>query len=142
MNNLKKYRESLGISQTALANRTGCARSYISEVESGQVRLTLKMARRFADALHQDPFALLGSDAIKYDGSFRQTMMSLTQDKFDAYVEMQITNKCTRREFEEFMLCYWLFQGGLSDKDVSALEGLASALAMKKLEAKQWAGFP
>jgi len=137
MNNLKKFRETIGMTQTELAKASGCARSYISEVESGDVRLTLKMARRFAEALHQDPYALLGSDAIKYDGSFRQTLVSLVQDKFDAYVEMQVSHKCTQREFEEFMLCYWIAVGGLSDKDVASLEALANSLAKARGEAKR-----
>lgn len=132
MNNLKKYRENAGMTQTDLAKASKCARSYISEVEGGDVRLTLNMARRFADVLHQDAYALLGSDAIKYDGSFHQTLVSLTQDKFDSYVEMRLGHKCSQREFEEFMLVYWVAQGNLSDKDVSALEALADSLANKK----------
>jgi predicted transcriptional regulator len=132
MNNLKKYRETVGMTQTDLAKAAGCARSYVSEVEGGTVRLTLNMARRFAGVLHQDAYALLGSDAIKYDGSFHQTLVSLTQDKFDSYVEMQAAHKCSQREFEEFMLVYWIAQGNLSDKDVSALRALADSLANKK----------
>lgn len=129
MSNLKKFRETIGMTQTQLAKASGCARSYISEVEAGDVRLTLNMAKRFAAVLHQDAYALLGSDAIKYDGSFHQTLVSLAQDKFDSYVEMQISKKCTQREFDEFMLVYWIALGGLTDKDVASLEALAESLS-------------
>ena len=77
MNNLKKYRERAGLSQTKLSELSGCARSYISEVEMGHQKLTLKMAEKFAPHLHCTAFDLLGADAIKYTGSFTESLGAL-----------------------------------------------------------------
>lgn len=74
MNNLKKYREDAGMSQEDLATKAGCVRSYISQVETGYQKLTLKMAKRFGQFIGATPYQLLGSDAIKYDGGFSESM--------------------------------------------------------------------
>jgi len=86
-NNLKLYRERAGLSQERLAMESGVSRTYISSVEQGTSRLTLKMAQKFSSILHVDPYELLGRDAIKYTGGFLQSLNSLVLADFDNQVQ-------------------------------------------------------
>jgi len=86
-NNLKLYRERAGISQERLAKITGVSRTYISSVEQGYSRLTLKVANKFTEHLHADPYELLGRDAIKYTGGFLPSLNSLVLANFDNEVQ-------------------------------------------------------
>lgn len=86
MNRLKEYRQQAKLSQQALADKANCSRSYISAVELGNQKLTLKMARIFGKILHVDPYELLGADAIRYKGDFYTTLRSL----LDLYLDMKL----------------------------------------------------
>ncbi|MBO4303535.1 MAG: helix-turn-helix transcriptional regulator [Lentisphaeria bacterium] len=44
-----------GLTQKQLADKTGIRQSVISEYENGKRRMTMKMARKFASALHTFP---------------------------------------------------------------------------------------
>lgn len=57
--NVKKLRESKGLSQEELADLAGFDRTYISLVERGKRNLSLKNICRFAKALNVKPFELI-----------------------------------------------------------------------------------
>lgn len=128
-NNLKKYREALGMSQYELARLSGVNRSYIAQVESGRQKLTLKMATALAPTLHQDPYAILGADAIKYDGEFPLALRSLAEANFDAVMEMRGAGKCPDRDFDLFMVVWDLTEGHLSDADLHSVKALLDSLS-------------
>ena len=61
--NLKKYRESRGLSQEAFADVLGVHRTYAGGVERGERNLTLRSLERIAETLGIDPLDLLGPRA-------------------------------------------------------------------------------
>lgn len=61
--NIKKYRLSLGLTQSELAERVGYTdRSMIAKIESGKIDLSRNKVYDFAEALHTTPITLLGLD--------------------------------------------------------------------------------
>lgn len=61
--NIKKYRLSLGLTQTELAERVGYTdRSMIAKIESGKIDLSRNKVYDFAEALHTTPIVLMGLD--------------------------------------------------------------------------------
>lgn len=57
--NLRRLRESMGISQEKLASRAGLHRTYIGAVERAERNITLDTLQRVANALGVDPVSLL-----------------------------------------------------------------------------------
>ena len=57
--NVKRLRKQAGLSQEALADLAGLARSYMSEVEVGRRNPTLKIVAKIAGALGAEPSELL-----------------------------------------------------------------------------------
>jgi transcriptional regulator with XRE-family HTH domain len=136
-NNLKKFRENSGESQYELAKASGCSRGYIAQIESGHQKLTLKQAEKLSRALHVSPYALLGSDAIKYEGSFGETLRSLVETNFDEIVEMRSAGKLPQRDFDLFMICKDATDGALTEADVASLKVMSDALIEAHQEVKQ-----
>lgn len=58
-NNLRKYRNELGISQEAFAEKCGLHRTYISAIECYRRSISLENIQRIADALDIDAYKLL-----------------------------------------------------------------------------------
>lgn len=52
MSNLRKIREAVKVSQTALADKVGCTQGAIGHYESGRRQPDLKMCRQLVDALN------------------------------------------------------------------------------------------
>ena len=57
--NLRRHRESRGISQEELASRAGLHRTYVGAVERAERNITLATLQRIASALEVDPVSLL-----------------------------------------------------------------------------------
>jgi transcriptional regulator with XRE-family HTH domain len=57
--NVKKYRNKIGLSQEALADRSGLHRTYITKVEKGNTNISVSNLFRIADALEIEPSVLL-----------------------------------------------------------------------------------
>jgi len=132
MNNLKKFRMPTGISQITLAERAGCARSYISEVELGQVRLTLTMAKRFSEVLRVDPYKLLGSDAIKYKGPFNEALSALVYGHFDDMVEqVNDHSSISDRDWDLYWVMFGLVDSKMSAEDIRAVRSVVDSIAKK-----------
>lgn len=60
--NLKKYRNSMGISQEAFADKCGMHRTYISAIECYRRSISLENIQRIADALQIDTYKLFMED--------------------------------------------------------------------------------
>lgn len=61
--NIKKYRLSLGLTQSELAERVGYTdRSMIAKIETGKIDISINKVYDFAEALHTTPITLLGLD--------------------------------------------------------------------------------
>ena len=56
--NVKSYRQALGISQEAFAERCGLHRTYISAIECFRRNISLENIQRIADALGIDAYKL------------------------------------------------------------------------------------
>ena len=56
--NLKKYRQSIGLSQEAFANKCGMHRTYISAIECYRRSISLENIQRIADALEIETYKL------------------------------------------------------------------------------------
>jgi transcriptional regulator with XRE-family HTH domain len=59
--NLRRHRESLGLSQETFADELGLHRTYLGGVERGERNLTLRSVERIADGIGVDVLALLGA---------------------------------------------------------------------------------
>ena len=57
-NNLRKYRNELGLSQEAFAEKCGLHRTYISAIECYRHSISLENIQRIADALGIETFKL------------------------------------------------------------------------------------
>lgn len=57
--NLRKYRNGLGLSQEAFADKCGLHRTYISAIECYRRSISLENIQRIADALNIDAYKLL-----------------------------------------------------------------------------------
>ena len=57
--NLRRYRQSKGLSQEALADVLGVHRTYMGGVERGERNLTLRSLERIAESLDMKPTDLL-----------------------------------------------------------------------------------
>lgn len=60
--NLKRYREAVGLSQEALAFECGLHRTYVSGVERGVRNPTVEVLSKLAAPLGVEPWQLLVSD--------------------------------------------------------------------------------
>lgn len=56
--NVKKYRSKIGLSQEALAEKSGLHRTYISAVERCRRSISLENIQRIADALEVETYRL------------------------------------------------------------------------------------
>lgn len=57
--NLKKYRNRLGLSQEKFAEKCGLHRTYISDIECCQRNVSLENVQKIAEALEIAPYMLL-----------------------------------------------------------------------------------
>lgn len=131
LNNLKKYRERAGLSQTKLSELSGCARSYISEVEMGHQKLTLKMAEKFAPHLHCSAFDLLGADAIKYTGSFTESLGALVLGNFDEFLSAVNAGEVDEYSNDLFWMLFAILSKKFSGEDVKVLRAMTESLGAK-----------
>lgn len=131
LNNLKRYRERAGLSQTKLSELSGCARSYISEVEMGHQKLTLKMAEKFAPHLHCSAFDLLGADAIKYTGSFTESLGALVLGNFDEFLSAVNAGEVDEYSNDLFWMLFAILSKKFSGEDVKVLRAMAESLGAK-----------
>ena len=63
--NVKKYRQKLGISQEELADRSNLHRTYISAIECFRRSIALENIQRIADALEIETYKLFLEDEKK-----------------------------------------------------------------------------
>ena len=62
--NVKIYRQALGISQEAFAEKCGLHRTYISAIECFRRSISLENVQRIADALEIDPADLINASVF------------------------------------------------------------------------------
>lgn len=60
--NLKKYRNKIGLSQEAFADKCGMHRTYISAIECYRRSIALENVQRIADALGVETYKLFLED--------------------------------------------------------------------------------
>lgn len=65
--NVRKYREALGLSQEAFAEKCGLHRTYISAVERQRRSISLGNVQKIADALEIEPHLLFVSGSCDED---------------------------------------------------------------------------
>lgn len=131
LNNLKKYRTERRMSQQKLADTALCDRSYISEVENGKQKLTLKMAKRMADVLGVPAFDLLGGDAIKYRGSFAESLQALVLGSVSQFTDDLLNDNLDDISFDLFWMLYPIFTKKFSPEDIKLLRNTVEALESK-----------
>jgi transcriptional regulator with XRE-family HTH domain len=67
--NVRRFRQEIGISQEELAERAGLHRTYISSVERAQRNVSLENIFNIANGLGIDPPDLIASRAAKVTGN-------------------------------------------------------------------------
>ena len=68
-NNLRKYRNAIGLSQENFAGKAGLHRTYISAVECGRRSIALENVQKIADALGVETYKLFIDDS--FDNMFK-----------------------------------------------------------------------
>lgn len=63
--NMRKYREALGLSQEAFAEKCGLHRTYISAVERQRRNISLTNVARIAEALEIDAYLLFMDESTE-----------------------------------------------------------------------------
>lgn len=63
-NNLRKYRNRLGLSQESFAEKAGLHKTYISAIECGKRSIALDNIQKIADALGIETYLLFIDDTI------------------------------------------------------------------------------
>lgn len=131
MNKLKEYRLRRKLSQYTLADKIGCSRSYVSEVEKGNRKMTLKFARRIGEILNVDPFELLGTDAIKYTGDFEQTLRALVNSNFDLVVEHTVSKTLPDKTWYIYWIVFDILNTKFTTADLAEVKSVVGSLKRK-----------
>lgn len=131
MNKLKEYRKLRGVSQQKLSIKSETSRSYISEVENGNKKLTLKRARLFGEILNVDPFELLGTDAIKYSGDFERTLRALIDSNFDRVIRHTLSNDLPAGTWSLYWIIFDILNSKFSDADIAAVKAVVDSIKQK-----------
>lgn len=63
--NVKRYRQEMGISQEAFAEKCGLHRTYISAIECNRRSISLENIQRIADALEIETYKLFVEEVLK-----------------------------------------------------------------------------
>lgn len=63
-NNLRKYRNRIGLSQEIFAEKAGLHRTYISAIECGKRSIALDNIQKIADALGIETYLLFIDDTV------------------------------------------------------------------------------
>lgn len=66
-NNVKRYRQALGVSQEAFAEKCGLHRTYISAIECYRRSISLENIQRIADALEVETYKLFLEEVFDND---------------------------------------------------------------------------
>jgi len=90
--NLKRWRKAMGISQKTLAEKCGTAHSYIRQLESGNGHPSFVFIGKIADALQIEPYRLFYDETAKSSKSARIKHMESVQEKLTVSILNEIQN--------------------------------------------------
>jgi transcriptional regulator with XRE-family HTH domain len=90
--NLKRWRKAMGISQKALAEKCGTSHSYIRQLESGSGNPSFAFIGKIANALQIEPYQLFYDETVKSNKSARIKYMESVQKKLVISFENEIQN--------------------------------------------------
>ena len=90
---LKKLRESKGLSQRELARRSGVHHATINRLEKGNDRPSFKDAKKLADALAVDPKELIAQPKVNRNTEFAIHRFPRVQAALDAVIAESIEAK-------------------------------------------------
>ena len=90
---LKKLRESKGLSQRELARRSGVSAATINRLEQGNDRPSFKDAKKLAYALALDPKELMAQPKVTRNAEFAIHRFPSVQSAIDAVIAESIEEK-------------------------------------------------
>ena len=90
---LKKLRESKGLSQRELSRRSGVPTATINRLEQGNDRPSFKDATKLADALALDPKELIAQPKVTRNAKFAIDRFPRVQSAIDAVIAESIEEK-------------------------------------------------
>jgi len=90
INNLKKWRKIIGLSQEKLAEKCGTSHSYIRQLESGKGHPSFTFIGKIATALQIEPYQLFFDETKKPGKSARIKHMESIQKKLIESVSNEI----------------------------------------------------
>jgi transcriptional regulator with XRE-family HTH domain len=90
--NLKRWRKAIGISQKDLAEKCGTAHSYIRQLESGSGHPSFAFIGKIANALQIEPYQLFYDETAKSNKSARIKYMESVQKKLIESFSNEIQN--------------------------------------------------
>jgi len=90
--NLKRWRKAIGISQKELADKCGTSHSYIRQLESGNGNPSFLFIGKIANALQIEPYQLFYDETVKSNKSARIKFMESAQKKLVISIENEVQN--------------------------------------------------
>lgn len=121
MNNIKRIRESLGLTKTEVADRVAVSRSFISQVENGKVNLSYELACALANAMTSDPILIAGEDVLKA-GFKDENLFNLISVILDAkFKDVIVEGNETPENTVKYWILSYLFEYKLSADDLKEI---------------------
>jgi len=90
--NLKRWRKAIGVSQKELAEKCGTSHSYIRQLESGSGSPSFSFIGKIANALQIEPYQLFYDEMVKSNKSARIKYMESVQKKLVVSFENEVQN--------------------------------------------------
>jgi len=90
--NLKRWRKAMGISQKDLAEKCGTAHSYIRQLESGNGHPSFTFIGKIANALQIEPYQLFYDETANSGKSARNKYTESVQKKLNFSISNEIQN--------------------------------------------------
>jgi transcriptional regulator with XRE-family HTH domain len=118
--NLRILREIRGLSQTELSKRVGLSNTYICEVESGRLNISIKVVERLAKALEAPLKLLFEDDLLSLPLSAFERFPDSEEEREKLRVEKKMAKEKLRQDLNKLKTALEVF--GLEVKSEANLD--------------------
>jgi transcriptional regulator with XRE-family HTH domain len=120
MNRLKELRKQAKLSLRELDELSGISYSTLSEFENGKRIMSMHHANALSNVLGTDPYYILGTDAISFDGTRLQGYKTLIESMIDEVIHNKVVDY-NDEIGKKFTICSIVLSEWIDDKDTSEI---------------------